>query len=332
MRILLVSPRFHGYFDAVSDGFSRLGHEVDVVLYDERSVWERIDHKLAIELPERLGVNRHLALRRRTTTRVAEALEGRRPDAILVIKGDEIDLDVIEPLHRAGVPMLLWLQDELHRTTLTDDDLARFDAVASYSALDVAAMVRRGLPATLVPMAFDDRIAPARRHPRNDVIFVGARYPSRAVALRSLVDRGLPVIAFGRSWSPAWSDRIRTFRLSGGDVPGGPDVGRAAAGQLYLNAAIALNLHGDGHNGFNPRTFEVCGVGGLEMIDRPDVGSLYEPGVELLAFEVIDEVIETWDRLAKEPTWGEEIRRRGRARTLADHTFTHRCQALLALC
>lgn len=335
MRILLVSPRFHGYYDAVGHGLRTLGHEVDVVLYDERPLAAKVDHKLAIELPSRLGIDRTAALRRRTTARTAAALAGRAPDLVLVIKGDEVDLDVLEPLRRPGVPFVLWLQDELHRTTLDDDDLARFDVVASYSPLDVAGLAARGRAASVVPMAYDERIAPSLRHPSHpshEVVFVGARYPSRAAVLEALVAAGLPVMARGRAWSPAWTDRLRTFRLAAGSVPGGPDVDRATAGQLYLDAAIALNLHGTGHDGFNPRTFEACGVGGLEMIDRDDVAALYEPGVELLTFSSPEEVLEAWQRSEHDTGWSDEIRRRARARTLADHTYTHRARTLLSLC
>jgi spore maturation protein CgeB len=332
MRITLISPRFHGYHDAVSHGFASLGHEVRTVLYDERSVLRKIDHKLAIEIPTRLGLDRTEALRRRSTERVSEALDGQRPDFVVVIKGDEVNLDVLERVRRHGVPFLLWLQDELHRTSLTDNDLARFSAIASYSALDVRELQERGLDASLVAMAFDDRIQPNLRDPNRNVVFVGARYPGRARALEDLVARGIPVMARGRSWSPALTDRMRTLRLRTGIVPGGPDVDRQTAGQLYLDAALSLNLHGEGHDGFNPRTFEVCGVGGLEAIDRPDVGELYEPGLEILTFSSLDEVIEAWRRQEAEPQWGEAIRRRARRRTLAEHTFTHRCRALLELC
>ena len=332
MRILLVSPRFHGYYDAIGHGLRTLGHEVEVVLYDERSLVAKVDHKLVIELPSRLGFNRTAALRRKTTARVAVALADRTPDVVLVIKGDEVDLDVLDQLRRPGVPFVLWLQDELHRTTLNDDDLARFDVIASYSPLDVASLSARGIPASLVAMAYDDRIAPSRQHPSHDVVFVGARYPSRASVLDALVAAGLPVMARGRAWSPALSDRLRTFRLTAGSVPGGPDVDRSTAGQLYLDAAIALNLHGTGHDGFNPRTFEVCGVGGIEMIDRDDVTELYEPGSELLTFTSTDEVVEAWRRSERDSAWSDGIRRRARARTLADHTFTHRARTLLSLC
>ena len=332
MRILLISPRFHGYYDAVGHGLRTLGHEVEVVLYDDRPLVAKVDHKLAIELPTRLGVDRTSALRQRTTARVAAALAGRTPDVVMVIKGDEVDLDILDRLRAPGVPFVLWLQDELHRTTLNDDDLVRFDVLASYSPTDVAGLVARGLPASVVPMAYDDRIAPSTRHPNHDVVFVGARYPNRADALESLVAAGLPVMARGRAWSPAWKDRLRTFRLAAGSVPGGPDVDRETAGQLYLDAAITLNLHGAGHDGFNPRTFEVCGVGGLELIDREDVSELYEPGAELLTFSSTDEVLDAWQRAERDPGWSDAIRHRARARTLADHTYTHRAQTLLSLC
>jgi spore maturation protein CgeB len=181
-------------------------------------------------------------------------------------------------------------------------------------------------------MAFDDRIEPHRRIPRHELVFVGARYPGREALLRSLLHHDVPVHAYGRAWSPRWRDRARTFRATRGPVPGGPDVDRARAGQLYLDADASLNIHGDGHDGFNPRTFEVCGVGGFELLDRTDVEDLYDPGSELITFESAEDVVDVWHRITREPSWADAIRHRARARTLADHTFTHRCRSLLDLC
>ena len=56
-------------------------------------------------------------------------------------------------------------------------------------------------------------------------------------------------------------------------------------------ARASLNLHGD-QDGFTMRTFEACGVGGLQIVDRADVDSLYDPGSELLVFNSTQELVE----------------------------------------
>ena len=76
------------------------------------------------------------------------------------------------------------------------------------------------------------------------------------------------------------------------------------------------------------RTFEVCGVGGLQLIDRPDVGELYEPDRELLVFTNTEELIEGALRALGDPSGTERIREAAQRRTLAHHTFDHRIAVL----
>lgn len=98
------------------------------------------------------------------------------------------------------------------------------------------------------------------------------------------------------------------------------------------DAIAVLNVHGAGHDGFNPRTFEASGVGGLQIIDREDVSTYYEPGSEILVFHSVDEITELVERARNDIAWADGIRARARTRTLAQHTYAHRCADLLALC
>ena len=124
---------------------------------------------------------------------------------------------------------------------------------------------------------------------------------------------------------------MRTLDWARPEVPAGPDVSRETAAHLQYDALVALNLHGD-QDGFNIRTFETCGVGAIQMIDRRDVASLYEPGREVLVFDGAEELIALVERVRRDRDWAGAIRRAARARTLAEHTFAHRCTRLLELC
>lgn len=52
---------------------------------------------------------------------------------------------------------------------------------------------------------------------------------------------------------------------------------------MLAGAAAALNIHGD-QDGFTMRTFEACGVGGLQLIDRADVTEARPPREHLEVF------------------------------------------------
>ena len=332
MRVLLVSPVFHDYWASIVRGFESLGHEAACIRYDELDgPGAKVANKLRLEIPERLGRDRTEAARRWATARVARELSAHQPDVVVVVKGDLLDPGLWEPLRRRNVPVVLWLYDELRRTRHTDETLEAYRAVATYSPDDRDALAARGLASRLVPLAFDPRLSVQGPTDGTEVAFVGARYPGRAALLAELVRRGVTVRAYGRDWSRRPVDRLRTLDWVRPPVPGAPDVSREAAAGLMHGALAALNIHGY-QDGFNIRTFEACGVGAVQLIDRPEVKDLYDPGEELLAFQGVDDLVSQVERVRSDRAWADGLREAGRRRTLADHTFDRRCADLLGLC
>jgi spore maturation protein CgeB len=169
-----------------------------------------------------------------------------------------------------------------------------------------------------------------RARPGDEVVFVGARYPNREALLTALAGSGVPVRAYGRDWSGHPLDRLRTWRLRQPAVPHGRDLPLAEAYGVMAGARAALNVHGD-QDGFTMRTFEACGVGAVQLVDRADVSRHYEPGAELAVFGSPEEAAELAHRAVTDRPWAQGLRSAGRARTLAEHTFVHRARTLEAL-
>lgn len=329
-RILLVGPVFHGYTTSVADALRRAGHTVHVHHYDaHEGAADRLRTKLGTELPRLVGLRgeERRAVRRRTAE-AREALRDARPDLVLAIKADVLDASFWEDARRSGALTHLWLYDELRRMRLDPDVLAAVDVLTSYSAGDTADLVARGLPATHVANGFDPslRVVPRRSE---DVLFVGARYPNREALLVALHERGVPVRAVGRDWSHHPVDRIRTWDVRRPGLPASRDVDRAEGYGLMAGAAANLNVHHD-QDGFTMRTFEIPGVGGLQLVDRPDVAALYEPGAEVLVFTSVEEAAELAARALRDREWARGIGRAGRRRTLAEHTTDRRVRDLEA--
>jgi spore maturation protein CgeB len=327
-RVLVLSPRFHGYWASLERALSARGHDVRTVTYDDGSRVSRVVSKLAHELPERLGADD--ARRRADTSRRARrAVLDHDPDVLLVVKGDAFDDDFWDLLERRRQRRALWLYDELRRTGHTARSLEAAGPVASYSPHDVATLTGRGLRALHVPLAHDPAVTFTPRT-SEDVVFVGARYPAREALLATLHRSGLPVRAYGRDWSRHPVDRARTWRLGHPGLPAGRDLPRGEAYGVMAGAVATLNVHGD-QDGFTMRTFEACGVGAVQLVDRADVTVHYEPGTEVAVFGSPDEAVELARRAAADRPWAEGLRAAGRARTLAEHTFGHRAAALESL-
>lgn len=330
-RLLLVTPTFHDYWRSIASAFAELGYAVEVCRYDAfESPLAKVRNKVAFELPERVGLGRAGAARELMTQRAVEAVVRTRPEVVLTVKGDQLDPAFWDAVDDVRARHVLWLYDELRRTQHTPASLARPEAIASYSALDTRALTQAGRRAVHVPLAYDAAYTPLPAPRVPEVTFIGARYPGREATMSQLVARGVPVRAYGRQWSTHPVDRARTWQLARPDVPAGRDLGRVAAYTVMAASRATLNIHGD-QDGFTMRTFEACGVGALQLLDRGDVEGLYEPGAELLTFADVDELVELCDRAAHEPAWAQGVRDAGRRRTLAEHTFTRRAATLAAL-
>ncbi len=327
-RVLLVSPVFHDYWRSIARGFEARGHDVVTCCYDEHpGLRAKVRNKVVFEGLDRVrpgaGTDRFVRV---ATERARAALRRVAPEVVVVVKGDLLDDRFWDDLASSGLPHVLWLYDELRRTRHPPGRLDSVGAVASYSPDDVTGLRATGIDAHHVALAFDPGYA-GSRIPSDEVVFIGARYPQRTTVLTGLVGRGVPVRAYGNDWSHRIVDRIRTWDGSRPDVPAAPSVSRGVGAGLMAGAVATLNIHGD-QDGFTMRTFEASGVGALQLIDRDDVGTHYEPGTEILTFDSVDEIVAGVDRARRDPSWARRIRTAARERTLAHHTFAHRAAEL----
>ncbi|UIJ33495.1 glycosyltransferase [Allobranchiibius sp. GilTou73] len=324
-RVLLVSPGFHGYWRAIAAALQDRGHTVDTHVYDAPpSLPGRIANKLLHDLPDAVTPAR---LHARLTERAIAAVRAHAPQVVVVVKGDLLQDSFWHLLDELRLPRVTWLYDEVRRTRYTLEALAGLGPLATYSRTDAQA-----LGATHLPLGFDRRTTYTPRR-ESVVTFIGARYPARETALHGLDDAGVPVRAYGRDWSRGLGDRLHTHTLRAARVPSGGQLSRSQAYGVMAGSAATLNLHGD-QDGFTMRTFEAAGVGGVQLIDRSDVSELYEvdgAAGEVLVVASPGELREVAGRCVREPRWADGIRDRGRARTLAEHTFDHRATVLESL-
>lgn len=328
-RLLIVSPAFHGYWRSIQHAFERIGFTVSCVPYDALgSTSAKLAHKVLDELPAQMGLTTSHA-ERASTKHALEALRDSRPDQVLIIRGDGLGAAFWDQLAATGTPNTLWLYDELRRMRLPDERLETVDHLVSYSHHDIAELATRGVNAHFLANAFDPDLG-FHPIPTDAVVFVGARHPNREAALTALHQAGIPVLAHGREWSTHWFDRLRTWEIRRPDIPTGRDIPLSQSLGLAAGALAGLNMH-QNQDGFTMRTFEVPGVGGLQLIDRPDVEEFYDPGREVLTFTSHAELVDLVRRAQRDVGWAEAIRAAGRARTLAHHTFDHRARTLAHL-
>jgi glycosyltransferase involved in cell wall biosynthesis len=90
---------------------------------------------------------------------------------------------------------------------------------------------------------------------------------------------------------------------------------------------VALNTHIDisTHSASNMRLFEATGVGTCLLTDwKENLGELFEPDAEVVAYRDAEECIEKVKYLLRHDARRRDIAAAGQRRTLRDHTFESR--------
>lgn len=330
-KLLIISPAFHGYCHSIADGFRGLGYEVTVHRYDAfDTVKDKVRNKALYELPSKLGFDGQKAAEKAATSKALEVIERVKPDKLIVIKADTLGDNFWQAVADRKVPYLLWLYDDLKRHRYTTEFLRSLPAVVSYARSEAESFAAEGINAHFVANGYDPKLAafPTTRVP--EIVFVGSRYENRETILLALKDAGLSVRAYGRGWSHHPFDRLRTWELKRPNLPAERDIPLHEAYRVQAAAAASLNVHGL-QAGLAMRTFEVPGMNGLQLIDRPDVAEFYEIGKEVLLYQSTEELIELCQHIIADPRWSDSIRAAGLKRSQAEHTFFHRAQSMDAL-
>jgi len=214
----------------------------------------------------------------------------------------------------ANMPQMGLLNDEWDVIFVKDPDFAR-------------KLRRVRLNAHLLHEAMNpDWHRPIARQQNEHVVVVGNFYAYRQFLVRRLIDSG---VAVGLYSGPCarWAD---------------PEIKRRHSGQ-YVSKLEKSRVFGEGlaclnssalveGNAMTCRAFEIAGAAGLHLIEaRPIVETCFEPGREILTFDLFDELLAHIDRARRFPGEMLKIREAGHARALAEHTYRHRLTDLFRI-
>jgi spore maturation protein CgeB len=307
IRLLLVAKfnqRYHRTGDALRDALAGLG--CSVVTVEERT--RRFDAMLRRSLGQRL----------------AAAIRAHRPDLVLVFKGASLAPEIIEDLRGTHAARWVnWFPDGPHLLDLSLRIGKAYDRCFIFDTSMVDRHRELGRIADYLAEGFDPGYHrplpdPSWRH--QPVAFVGTHEPLRAVVLETVRDLGLA------TWGPGW--------------PRGPLFGDDFV-RAFSNADVALNVHqffgepsatGRYGTGANRRVFELAGIGTVQLCDaKGDIARNFAAGREIVLFRSAQELREQTAWLLDAPEERARIATRARGRALAEHTWRHRLEELLAV-
>lgn len=214
---------------------------------------------------------------------------------------------------------------------------------------------RAGANAAVLHHGFETSVLDEFRPPPQrdiDFSFAGGLsnlHPERAAMVTTLLAR-TPLEIWGANPHVRLKDRLR-WLLSRAGLPLKPKhrmrtlplaypgrIHPAAFGLDYYDvlarSKIVLNRHIGcaGADASNMRLFEATGMGACLLTDnKRNLGDLFEPGVEVVTYDGIDDAVEKVDYLLRHDDEREAIARAGQRRTLAEHSFASRVQTLAGM-
>jgi spore maturation protein CgeB len=104
--------------------------------------------------------------------------------------------------------------------------------------------------------------------------------------------------------------------------------------RVLARSRIVVNRHIEAAQGFanNMRLYEATGMGAALLTeDAPNLGGLFEPGSEVVAYRGEDELLVSIEELSADDGRRGAIARSGHTRTLREHTYERRIGELAAM-
>jgi hypothetical protein len=204
-------------------------------------------------------------------------------------------------------------------------DFREYDLVLSSFPHFVEQFRHDGLRSEYFNLGFEPRLLDRlQAGPQHRVVFIGGLSVDHAERTRFLehVAESQPIDIWGYGFDSLSEDSILRPRHHG----------ELWAVDMYnglFNAKVALNHHinAAGPNANNMRLYEASGVGSFLLTDYKDnLGSLFEPGKEVVAYRSSAEAIELIDYYLTHEDERKAIASAGQARTLREHTYRHRME------
>lgn len=331
LKVLIIGPDFYMYQKTVQKAFEL--YHCQTKLFNTNMGIER--HELIPRLRNRLNMDNSSIFEQKMehfSKAAWDIFMSFAPDIVLVIKGNAINKNTIN-LMRQLAKTILWIMDSVSRFPDLIDLASVYDQVYVFENSDVEILSKRNIQASFLPVGFDDSVYyPLRREKTVDVSFVGNMYPYRREMLRRLIRDHLDLKFefYGGYVSKSQPIKYLSYLINNEKrafVNKG--ISHYEANELYNRSQICLNIHHQqSKDGWNPRTNEILGAGGFQLVDENIAIRNEFKGCVVLynGYYDLKQKIQYYLKHEKER---DEIARKGHLLALAQHTFKHRVKRIL---
>lgn len=270
-----------------------------------------------------------------------------RPDLVLVLDalGVSFPTASADALRELGIRTAVWLPDDPYHSDVSVGVAPHYDYVFTleqsciplYKDLgcqEVHYLSFGASPELIRPTVVDSQY-------RSDICFIGSAFANRV----ALFDRMAPYLA-GKDMKIIgyWWERLANYALLSKHIQGiwlSPEETM----KYYSGAKIVINLHRgvyeEAHNSnsrnlpafsVNPRMFEICACGTLQLTDaRDELPLFYKPGVDIETFASPEDLMWKIEYFLTHENERRHIALNGLYRTVHDHTYMNRVTQLLQI-
>ncbi len=334
LNVLVVPPVYGGSLPIaryVADAFKRLGHHVTVI---DNSLYHRplkdIDQVTSNTLHReqlRGSLTQHLS------ERVMAKCLDIGPDLVFALAQAPLTPEILDRMREFGFITAFWFVEDSREFTYWKEVAPRYDhffAIQKREAFEESETLRE-IDFHFLPLGCDPRVhKPVDLNDRDrerfssEVSFVGVGYYNRHVFFQGLLDFDFKI--WGTEWNPA-SPVGRFVQERGRRITPRETV------KIFSGTKININLHSSTyHRGVNPagdfvnpRTFEIAGCGGFQLVDRRShLPELFVPDQEVVCFETIGDLREKIAYYLSHSDERERIAQSGYRRAYRDHTYQRR--------
>ena len=338
LRILVVLPLYGGSLPVgrfCVAALKEMGHLVETFeapeFYDAYNALDNL----------KVTSDRHQYLQNSFLQMLSQAVlaktETFEPDMVLSMAQAPLTHQALKRLRRDNVLTAMWFVEDFRLFTYWQSFAPLYDIFAVIQKEPFFDKLKEiGVENTLyLPLAahpefhrpLDINSIDSRKY-GSDVSFMGAGYPNRRMAFRSLIHYGLKI------WGSEWDgDHVldKYIQLGGRRVSSEECVKIFNATKINLNLHSSINVDSLVSNGdfINPRTFELAACGAFQLVDHRKLMSEAFSDGELAYFDNLEDLDDKISYFLDHPEERKSYAEKGRKRVLAEHTYVIRMQTLI---
>lgn len=352
MKVLVSGSSFHGYRDTIARAFNEFGCEVKISnwpnlagktfsrfkllqaekinIFTEKYLnKEELEHNLFEELI--VAYNRELL----------KEVFSMKPDLLLVINGNILLPDTLKKIRsNSDTILILWCYDSPLRFINVLNGGKFYHIFYTYEPSDIPNLLKYDIQANLLLMAYDSTsyFMLKDRKITYDLSFVGSLgdYPDRKNILEMIISNynTLKLDVWGAAWTwynPFLIYEYKVKRRILGKHLHNYNLPPNEINKIYNSSCICLNMHHrQSKEGMNPRTFEILGAGGFQLVDyKSKMDDVFDIGNEIICYYNESDLLNKIRYYLENEDERKRIAKKGYDLVKKKHTYKHRVETIL---